>query len=431
MSLDDITQHLSGQCPNDSECILDLPLKHADARQWGHWDFVTDTRAPGASSLSWLSGTGTIDSEAQAELNVRANQYLEGIRKLYRLTLQFYFIRQNLVRTAQVANVFGEIWVYGDPVGRAVLDELLTMVAELTQNHHKAVTDFWKDYFVEGYMPHAREMREDDGTHPCHIWLNKIDREVMPGIEHDVHAIMDTVVLIREQSRKLPQQLERIKKIKKALFDDLLALLKDQGKDKTANYFTIQQALTELEMDVEIGFEEGSIEHAESTVYKEAQKECLRKEKIKQGIECQINAYIESLPEVMIELQKYRQLEQDALQKQAEISQTYTQLLSAQMSAIREAEQAQKDTIKHLAIELHEEKILAQHALLGARCKKKQVVAPDDEHLIASEDGIGLHGDEPDSFGEKFMSEVVRIEAKLTLVEALFSAEASSKVGLN
>lgn len=420
---DEITQHLKGKCPNDKDCTLDLPLKHATARQWGHREFVTDTRAPGASSLSILSGLGSIDTAAQAQLNERANHYLEDIRKIYRLTLQLYFIRQNLVRTAQVANVFGEVWIYGDPVGRAVLDELLTIVSEVTESHHDVVTDFWKDYFVDGYMPHARAMREDHWPNPSHLWLNKIDSELMPGITKDVNSVMDTLGLIREQSGKLPQILERVKKIKKELFGDLLAILKHNGKDQTANYFIIKQALTEIEMNVEVGIEGGSIERAEFTIYKEAQKESSRQDKIKQGIELKMNEYIESQPEVIAAIQKHRQMEQNALKKQSEVSQTYTRLLSERMIAIRDAELAQKDTIKQLTAELHKEKLRAQHAALFTPWHKKQmVVEPDDDDSIVSEEIKTIHVNEMDRSAEEL------IRGAMKLSEIFMAIESSSAV---
>ena len=254
LTLDTISKHLTGQHPTDSACKLAEPVTDATSEQWGHLEFVRQPyiAEPAIDPIDLehvLLDDEDVSFSPEPSLYPRktAEGYLQQFRQLYQLILQIHFVRQNLVRAAAVANVFGERWAYGDPVGQAALDALLTSVFEVTQTYQKVLDDFWTNYYVQHYTPYARKNKKNDANFPCHIWLTRIDREYLPSIMENINDITQSIQDIREQARNLPRDLKCLEKTKKALFLDLLAFMKFQGKEGSEPFNIIQEALSELD----------------------------------------------------------------------------------------------------------------------------------------------------------------------------------------
>ena len=250
LSIETINTHLHNQHPSDPAC--QLAIKKLSYEQWGHWSFIATPINPAQSSLNVSPKKcvpGFFVPRDKLSIQNRALEYLSLIRELHRLTLELYFIRQNLVRAATVANVFGEVWIYGDPVGKVVLAELLNSVSDVTTRYHEKFHEFWQKYFVEHYTTQAKYYKEDDFTHECHVWLNLIDQTNKISINNTVNSIEEVISKIREQAFRLPEIKDRAKQTKKELFMDLLAFLKYRGKTNTTNYGIIHAGLLQLEIE--------------------------------------------------------------------------------------------------------------------------------------------------------------------------------------
>ncbi len=240
LALEDIIGHLEGEIPGD----IGSQLKPGDILKdkWGHWPFVLSNLSK-EGKASQFSSQLFSNTETQKNIGKRAHTYLKEIRELHRLTLQFYYVRKNLLRAATVASVFGEIWIYGDRVGKAVLDELLNSVFDVVQDYNKTFSTFWKAYFDEHYKIYAKEKREDDFTNLCHEHLNSIDQYFNNLMSETANQIEGTIIRIHEQALRLPRALEEIKKVKIELMSDLLSFLKLKNKTTSENYGIISQAL--------------------------------------------------------------------------------------------------------------------------------------------------------------------------------------------
>ena len=254
LSLDMISKHLARQHPKDSDCNLSEYATDATSKRWGHLEFVCKPyiSEPAIDPIDLEHVLLDEDDSGvfpEPSLNPKkaAEGYLQQFRQLYKLILQINFVRQNLVRTAAVANVFGEKWAYGDAVGQAALDVLLTSVLEVTKEYNKTLRDFWNSYYVKHYTPYARKSKKHDVNSPGHRWLTRINCEYLPSIMENINEITQSLKEIRNQSKKLPQNLICVEKTKKALLLDLIAFMKFQEKEDSPNFSIIQNAISELD----------------------------------------------------------------------------------------------------------------------------------------------------------------------------------------
>ncbi len=252
LKLQDIEHHLAGEVPEDTPCVLKGTLRHNPrAAEWGQWDFVTKLSKNSIKKIR--KNLNPFRESHHDTLN-----YLRQIRELHRYILLFYFVRQNLVRSATVANFFGEDWIYGDPVGQAVLTELLAGVVDVVQDFHHDFETFWDNYFEKDFKPYAREFQEDDATYPCFNYLNRIDLEHKKNIAETINHIKLKTNAIREQALKLPSMLEKVKQAKKDLFSDLLNFLTSRKKTESPNYEIIKEALAKFDEKNCVKSESGS-----------------------------------------------------------------------------------------------------------------------------------------------------------------------------
>lgn len=241
-----IKKHLDGELPSDFPCNLSTvstELRNMrDTTAWGHWKFVDEVSQE--SNRYFYSSFFQENSSSYL-----SERYLIQIRELHRLTLQFYYIRQNLLRAAKVASVFGEIWIYGDRVGKAVLEELLSGISEVVQDYLTTFNSFWIKYF-EGHRERTRENGEDDYRYLCHNCLHRIDLIHKIAIQRTARDIEELILRIRQQAKKLPSELEKIRHTKVELFSDLLDFLVVRKKETTLNYQIIQDELTAMTQSV-------------------------------------------------------------------------------------------------------------------------------------------------------------------------------------
>lgn len=342
LALDELKVHLEGEHPNDYTPSLSEHLLDPLHPEWGHWGFITDKRCP-------KNQDATAYREAQTQ---KANKYLLQIRSLYLKLLQMHFIRQNLLRAALVANVFGEIWMYGDPVGQAVLEELLTGVLEVTEGYYQLFDEFWHGYYEQHYREQSRRLGEDDASFPCHFWLNHIDRHIKPEIRHNIDAIKGTLGAIRKQANELPKTLEKIQRIKKDLFNDMLSFLTYLGKTESSNYQIIQRALHGLTTSSLTGSQLLAEYHLTAKIEKQALKDYQRNLRIIQATDQIERAYISNRQEVKAEIQKLTKTEQvlreDIAREQDALNQQLIEKLGKQYAM----EQKNVDDIHELQAEL-------------------------------------------------------------------------------
>ncbi len=236
ITLEEISQHLDAEIPGDEGCTL--KPKEIISSEWGHWPFVL-SEPPSQRRTSNL----TVLSSKQKRETLHVHEYLKSIREFHRLVLQFYYIRKNLLRITTVANFFGERWIYGDPVGKVLLDELLTNVSEIVQEYRDKFKLFWESYFDEHYVRYAKAHKIDDYRNDCHNWLNMIDQVHKVAIGKISNNIERTIMKIRNQALKLPETEVEIRKIKIDLISELLALLKFKEKTNKLNYKIMAEAL--------------------------------------------------------------------------------------------------------------------------------------------------------------------------------------------
>lgn len=249
ISLEQSLTHLAGEHPQDDQCILTQGLKDSlNLKEWGHWDFV-GKQIPSLDAKSDGISAATAKSSISPEESLRVSKYLTQIREAYRYIVRFQFIRQNLVRTTQVAAVFGEIWIYGDPVGKAVLKELLDGIEDEIKTYSKLFHEFWSTYYTNHYLPVAEKEHTNDIKFQEHLCLTGLAHNGVPALQQIIDSIKVCINAIRIQSQQLPSNIERATKTKKQLFLDVLAFLKFCGKQGSTNFNIIQNALRDLEQN--------------------------------------------------------------------------------------------------------------------------------------------------------------------------------------
>lgn len=242
ITLATIKSHLEGELPSDENCHLTGNLRDPLSNEWGHWDFVL-------KSIPDNSIHDEFKLSKRQELEIQSISYLEQMRKFCRLILLIYFIRQNMVRAATVASVFGEVWIYGDRIGKVVLDELLSSISDVIEDYSDEFETFWKGYFGD-FWSYAEQNRTNDKSNPCFQWLKiHVDLKYKPKIEKLINNIFRQIGYIREHSGTLPRIKEETKKIQKALYQDLLDFMIFKNKKSSTNYLVIKNALNDLDFE--------------------------------------------------------------------------------------------------------------------------------------------------------------------------------------
>ena len=302
LTIKQINEHLQGQHPNDKNCELKSELRNVKSDTWGHWDFVTEemspsadkttlttTETPGKSKGSFFNKNKQSSSLTNQAINVRTEHkddsshhqrqpllssvldesqranvsshqatdihkrsyniamYLNSIREIHRLTLLIGHLRKKIDRSKFVTGVFGQAWIYGDPTGKAALDELLFSVAHDIELCEMTINAFWDAYFNH-YKEYAQKKRVDSVKYPCHVWLNKINTR---GIRRQkiVESISTLVESIKINSNALPITLAKANQALQTLYHDILLHMEFYGRTRNDNYRIIKQALDRLQQE--------------------------------------------------------------------------------------------------------------------------------------------------------------------------------------
>ncbi len=236
-----IQHHLENEIPSDENFNLEGSLRDPLSKDWGHWDFILNHLSDDASDESKTS--------KRQELEIQAVNYLQQIRQLSRSISLIYFIRQNMVRAATVASVFGEVWIYGDRVGKVVLEELLLSIIDVIGDYSEIFQSFWEKYFND-LNDYARKHGTNHKKDKCfNLLTNHVDLKYKPAIEKVLTHIKNQIDSIRAHSHTLPQIKKETKKIKKDLYKDILDFMKFKNKSNSSNYIIIKNALDDLEFE--------------------------------------------------------------------------------------------------------------------------------------------------------------------------------------
>lgn len=265
LSIKDIHGHLQGQHPHDSDCNLSSDVRDVKSTQWGHWAFVTEKMPKSTGQATSLkTKQQSVDSTSYEQImpllsavsnqtidpNKRSHKiamYLASIRDIHRATLLICHLRKKIDRSKFVTGVFGQAWIYGDPAGKAALDELLWSVRHDIQLCEAIVNTFWDAYFSH-YSEYARIKRVDSIEHPCHKWLNTIN---MSGTyrKNLVESISDLVTNIKINSNALPLTVAKANQSLRTLYQDILLHMEFYNRTNGDNYRTIKNALDELQQE--------------------------------------------------------------------------------------------------------------------------------------------------------------------------------------
>ena len=247
LSIEKINAHLQGQHPDDKVCILRPDLLNVKSYKWGHWDFVTAKIPPAtdkATSITTAKKAETHQEEKIQKCRDKAAKYLTSIRDINRLALLICHLRKKTGRSKFVTGVFGQVWIYGDPAGKATLDEVLCSVSHDIGLCEEKINPFWEEYFRH-YSAYARKNRVDSINYDCHKWLNEINAEGERRVRL-VASISKLVERIKENSSALPITKAKANQSLEALYHDVLMHMDFYGKANTDNYRIIKEALDEL-----------------------------------------------------------------------------------------------------------------------------------------------------------------------------------------
>gem|GEM_PF-6741341 len=243
-----LNTHLNDQHPSDEFCSLRDALRNADAIAWGHRPFVLqDNRTISTHFATTTTNPLMIEaSTVEVATTDKAASYLEKIRTFNRFIVKIGFFYQNLERLKLSSTVYGTTWVYGNPAGKAVLEELLKSIKQDLAIYKQDFNEFWSQYYEKDYLAYEKKVRLNI-TDPGHASLTKTNKS-MSIHEKILTNITLTIQKIQLNATTLPDIEKSANENLGALFSDVLFMMGTcSEKLNHDNYRAIQEALVQLE----------------------------------------------------------------------------------------------------------------------------------------------------------------------------------------
>lgn len=220
ITLADTERHLIGECINDDECTLPKQLRNSKHKNWGHWPF-------------------SIDGQSKETVATR----LEAIREIYKNTLKIYHLRTMLSNVRKGAPTFGEIWLYGDPTGRAMVKILMLVADELTTSLHHSLYHFWNAY-LDIFNVKKSTAGIQASNHDYIATVTAIEQ--MNFFDSAYQSAKVKIADVENQCKNLASRLAQTEETKLKLLQHLVQYLEFHNKTDTDGYLELKSALEEL-----------------------------------------------------------------------------------------------------------------------------------------------------------------------------------------
>lgn len=124
ISLEEAAKHLHGECIDDTPCTLPSKLtKDPNHSDWGHWDFMLTNRDGSSRNIKTIT---------------------KNIQHIYRDVLNLYYVRDLLSKLCKTSPVYGEVWLYKDTTGKAMLSVLLNIADKMITQLNQSFNSFFK-----------------------------------------------------------------------------------------------------------------------------------------------------------------------------------------------------------------------------------------------------------------------------------------------
>ena len=118
---------LEGECHDDAECLLPRHLMDATHKDWGHWPFLIE------------------NGKSKKENQEHAREMLRNTRQVYRDVLKIFHINSLLANARKIAPTYGEAWLYGDRIGSAIVEALLSVSEASIEKLNTSLSTLWGD----------------------------------------------------------------------------------------------------------------------------------------------------------------------------------------------------------------------------------------------------------------------------------------------
>ncbi|MBA4260102.1 MAG: hypothetical protein C0446_13140, partial [Chitinophaga sp.] len=231
LTVKEIEKILVHQHPYDTAFFYkDGELQHCNNSAWGHRSFVLQLE----------------NSEHKAA------QYSLIIREIIRGIAWLFFAQKNLNSLKIIASGNGLIWVYGSPLGKALLSETIKNIEWILDEKIRIPLDLLsKDYINDG-VNYCKKNRKDYATDEDYPLLTHLQKKLthdegILGSAGHLAALRVKLKNIVEIANNSLDMKEKIRKEQAVLLNDLLDTfkLRNNNCSKCENFITLKQALEE------------------------------------------------------------------------------------------------------------------------------------------------------------------------------------------
>lgn len=263
LTLDMIEKHLEGEHPDDKGCVLKQEYLNPTAKNWGHWMFATQplpkpkVAAITSAVIVQESLLPTVKKDAPYpnglsidEIKKIAKKYLSDERDLIRQSMKIPFYNQWVSNSKFTGGVCGEVWVYGNPAGKASFDVMEAGTRRNVALNLATFKSFWQGYFGH-YKQYAVYHRTNDARYPCFRLLNYLD-SLAEQLEDMAKSIFDALDTVIKHYQNLPSNLETAQQMHKESLQWSLDLLTDQLKTDDPKYQVIADELKRLTLKSDV-----------------------------------------------------------------------------------------------------------------------------------------------------------------------------------
>ena len=218
LTLDMIEHHLDGESPSDPTFILSPPLRNPKHLGWGHWDYLVHEKS---------------SHEAVA--------MIIKIRNLYRLVLKAYLIQGLLGDLCKVVPAYGETWLYGDAIGRTIIDTLMTEVSDVINEQEDAFKEIWDNCYKTYKSALDQPGHQLDHDDDAFVAFRAAFKEVSLFQAFYAKALVE-IQGIKSQQANFPTHMKEVEKSRRDLLEGLMAILHSRGKESHQTYHVLKLA---------------------------------------------------------------------------------------------------------------------------------------------------------------------------------------------
>ena len=166
--------------------------------------------------------------------------HLTKIIDMHRAILKLLNVRHSLALARDVATAYGELWLYGDEEGKAIVDGLLLMIEDTSQLNLKVVEEFWQTFYgLDGlaksspgsYMTYVFDTKASKTSQTYQYFL-LADKAYGKMSDQDTglhKRVIEAVSLTRKQKENYEGDKAGVKEKKQSLIHHLHAYLKSMG----------------------------------------------------------------------------------------------------------------------------------------------------------------------------------------------------------